>query len=182
MRASRIASMLALVVFALPAAAVEAGGEGESATDVFSVSTLDEVVVTGRLGSLSGLRKALIEAEDRFYERWNVLNDDDRLDVQCRTEAPTGHRLYQRKCNARVLDDYTREQALALFNSTGGNLRTRSEGDLRQDVARELTARTLRMLDADPELRLALLQRARLQQLYDDLRAKKLDGRRMAWD
>lgn len=182
MRISRIAALLGLVL-ALPAAATQAerGGE-ESAAGVFSVSTLDEVVVTGRLDTLSGLRKALIAAEDRFYERWNLLNDDDRLDVQCRTEAPTGHRLYQRKCDARVLDDYTREQAMVLFTSAGGNLKLRTAGDLRQEVARELTARTLRLLDADPELRLALLQRARLQQMYDDLHAKKFEGRRAVWD
>lgn len=145
---------------------------------------LEEVVVTARQDSLSSLKLALIAAEDRFYERWNELNDDDDLDVICRVEAPTGTRLTRRTCAPRVLDDATREQAMLLFAGAGlgGNVAMRNPGDLRQMAAAELRRRTLPLLETDAQLREALLQRAKLQQLYDKVRAEKFEDRRVVWD
>lgn len=146
---------------------------------------LDEVLITARTDSLSSLRQALIDAEDRFYARLNELNEDDALDILCRTEAPTGARLKRRTCAPRLLDDASREQAMLLVagsGGTGGNLKLKSTGDLRAMAAEELKRRTLPLLDTDPALRQALLERTRLQQMYDDLRRRKLDGKIVVWD
>lgn len=175
---------LLLLVLALSVSGpvATAATESQAEQDIMSVTTLDEVVVTGRLDSLSGLQKALIEAENRFYARWNELNDDDRLDVLCRAEAPTGRRVSRRRCDARVVDDFTHEEAMVLYRSADANVKVRTTDDIRQRVALELKRRTLLLIDQDPELRLALLQRARLQQMYDDTRARKFSGRRVVFD
>lgn len=151
--------------------------------EIMTVTTLDEVVVTGRLDSLSGLRLALLEAEDRFYERWNDINDDDRLDVYCRTEAPTGTRLERRRCEPRMVDDKTRESALVFTGMTEGTAQYQSTDAIRLQAASELKRRTLLMVEHDAELRRALLERARLQELLDARRKEKLsNGRWFAWD
>jgi hypothetical protein len=158
--------------------ALAASGPG-AAMDTMEIRTLDEVVVTGNLGSLSSLRAALVAAEDRFYARWNALNVDDALDIRCLVEAPTGGRLKRRRCDPQIVDQQTHQAAMNLvFRSADGNDKIRSTDDIRMETAMELKRRTLLLLDQDPELRRALLERARLQQMYDDLHSRKFRGRR----
>lgn len=69
-----------------------------SSTD--ATTSLDEVVVSGRSSQLDDLRQEIVQAEDQFYARFNELNQDDRFDVHCTMEAPTGSRLERRYCRA----------------------------------------------------------------------------------
>lgn len=181
--AKDIVGALMCMALALPASAATTVVVPEPLEDIMTVTTLDEVVVTGKLDSLSGLRVALIEAENRFYERWNDLNDDDRLDVHCRTEAPTGTRLVQRRCDPLLVDEKTRESALTFMGVSNGTAEYQSIYAIRLQAAAELRQRTLLMLEHDAELRRALLERARLQQLYEARRKEKFsNGRWLAWD
>jgi len=72
---------------------------------------LDEVLVTGT--RLSELKKAIVEAEDRFYARYNELNTAQLFDIECRVEAPLGTKIPQRWCltklQLRAKRDYARE-------------------------------------------------------------------------
>jgi hypothetical protein len=176
------AAALVLAVATAPQAVAAAASSNDDAADIMNVQTLDEVVVTGRLDSLSGLQAAIVEAENRFYERWNELNDDDRLDVQCRVEAPTGTRLTRRRCEPRMVDDKTREAALAVVGVSEGAAHFNSTDAIRLDTAVELRKRTLVLLEHDAPLRRALLERARLQQLYDERRRERMAGRLVVWD
>lgn len=138
--------------------------------NIMELETLDEVVVKGRLESLSDLRQAIVAAEDRFYERWNTLNPDDKYDIQCRIEAPTGRRVFRRSCGPRVVDDFTHEIAMGLVRgSSDSNSQYKTSDDVRLAAARELKKRTLVMLKKDPELRQAFLERARLDELYKEM-------------
>jgi len=49
-------------------------------------------------------------------------------------------------------------------------------------MTRELRKRTLDMLNKDPELKRALLERARLEQHYEALRKEKFRHRWIVWD
>lgn len=173
---------------ALALAALAGAPLTASAVEALSPASVDreleEIVVNARKDSLSSLRLAIIAAEDRFYERWNTLNDDDALDVQCRTEAPTGSRLTRRTCAPLLLDEVSRDEALLLFSRSGlgGNMTVRSVGELQDMAAAELKRRTLPLLETDQELRLALLERAKLQQLFDDLHRVKFEHRFVVWD
>ena len=168
---------------AIPCASALAATEAVNPPqDIMQVTSLDEVVVTGKLGTLSGLTKAMHEAEDRFYERYNALNKQDLTDIQCRNEAPLGTNLKARHCELKAVDEMTRAQGLALYGVTEGNISVRSTNSIRMALQPEMRKRTLQMLDKDPELRRALLEHARLAQMYDELRARKFQGRAAVWD
>ncbi len=76
----------------LPLRAAPAGAPSDVADE------LDQVLVYGSKEELWQLRQAIIEAEDRFYERYNVLNSNNDFDMTCRVEARTGTRLTTRTC------------------------------------------------------------------------------------
>ncbi len=157
--------------------------------NVTEVKTLDEVVVTGNLESLSAARNAVLAAEDRFYARYNKLNKDSRFDVHCRQQTPSDHvsRFTTRVCDPGYVDDATQIEALKMFPSNG-----LQKGDVfvslasavlfRQAGLPELQRRTLELIRSDPELLRALLERARLQEHYDTLRQKKFKGRTIVSD
>ncbi len=162
-----------------------ASAPGITSQDPSGDPELAEIIVTARQDSLSSLRLALVDAEDRFYARWNELNKDDALDIVCRTEAPIGTRLKRRTCAPRLLDEANREQAMMMLSGNagaGGSVRAKGTGDLRTQAAAELKRRTLPLLDTDSRLRQALLERTRLQQMYDELRRDKLEDRLFVWD
>jgi hypothetical protein len=140
------------------------------------------VVVTGKLGTLSGLTKAINEAEDRFYQRFNEINKDRTMDILCRVEAPTGTRLKHKSCYPQAVDDLTRDEALRFMGVTSGNINPTSPFAIQQAIRPELKQRTLEMLKKDPELLRALLEHARLTQMYAELRAKKLATSSVVWD
>lgn len=71
---------------------------------------LDEVVVAGSLDELNRLRDTLMELEDRFYERFNQLNNLDDFDTHCHLEARIGTLIKRRYCRAVFQDEaYARE-------------------------------------------------------------------------
>lgn len=175
--------LLAFSLAVLPCLPAFAATEAAApAQDIMQVTSLDEVVVTGKLGTLSGLTRAIHEAEDRFYERYNELNKEELLDIQCRTEAPVGSNLKHRYCQPKAVDEATRAQALGLYSVREGNVSMQSTDSIRLALQPELKKRTLQMLDKDPELRRALLEHARLTQMYDEMRARKFRGRAAVWD
>lgn len=165
--------MLPLVLLVTLQAAAATHEPSSPQADIMEVETLDEVVVKGNLTSLSGLRSAIVAAENRFYGRWNELNADDRYDIQCRIEAPTGRRVFRRSCGPRIVDDFMHEVAMGLVRSNSdSNSQYKTSDDVRLAAARELKKRTLVLLGQDPELRQAFLERARLDELYKAMEAE----------
>jgi len=63
---------------------------------VAGAQVLDEVVVSGK--RLRALRAEVIKTEDRVVARYNELNQDDDLDIECHSFTPTGSRLSHRYC------------------------------------------------------------------------------------
>ncbi|MEP7314513.1 MAG: hypothetical protein ABI859_18160 [Pseudomonadota bacterium] len=158
-------------------------------SDVTGVKSLDEVVVTGNLESLSAAKKAVVEAENRFYARYNDLNKDDRFDINCRMETPSDHhsRFTTRVCDPAFVDEGTHVEAMQLFPSNGlgsgdVSVTLASASSIRKAGMPELRRRTLELIRKDPELMRALLERAKLQEHYEALRAKKSQDRPFSWD
>lgn len=69
-------------------------------SDTTPTEVLEEVLVSGT--PLSELKKAIVEAEDRFYERYNQLNTVDLFDIECRVEAPLGTKIPRRMCLTKL--------------------------------------------------------------------------------
>jgi len=87
---------------------------------------LDQVQIYGSRQETSELRQAIIEAENRFYERYNELNSNNDFDINCLVEARTGTRLATRTCRPLYQEEAVREgakQAVEMrqkFQSFGG--------------------------------------------------------------
>jgi hypothetical protein len=78
--------------------------------------TLEEVIVSGSHLKPYELRQRIVEAEDRFYSRYNEINDEDEFDVNCIVVASTGTNLKHRICRPvfeeRVIQEHGREMFL----------------------------------------------------------------------
>jgi hypothetical protein len=57
---------------------------------------LEEVEVVGK--RLDQLRRDITAAEDNFFETFNELNKDDKFDIHCSYQAPTGTQIKRRQC------------------------------------------------------------------------------------
>lgn len=146
------------------------------------IRTLDEVVVTGDLTTLSGLRQAMLEAENRFYLRFNELNQDRNLDIRCRNQAPTGSRVKRKVCVAAMADDLSHEQAMLFLTGQASSIGVQSAGQVQRTTLPLLAQKTMDLLKSDPELLRALLEHARLQQMYQELRKEKHQEHFAVWD
>ena len=104
----------------VPVCAAHGGAPSDDAEE------LEQVHVYGSKEEIWQLRQAIIEAENRFFERYNDLNTNDDFDVKCRVEARTGTRLPTRTCRPLYQEDAVQEgakQAVELrqrFQSLGG--------------------------------------------------------------
>jgi hypothetical protein len=138
--------------------------------------TLDEIIVRGEQRSLDAAWKAVVEADDRFYARYNELNTDDEMDIECRFEKATGTRIPKRSCQPKLADDLGHAEAEWALNKRSGESRLLKEKAMQAD----LKERTLRLLAQDPELVQALLERTMLEQHYQQLRATKFGDNKRA--
>ncbi len=175
---TRVLTFLGLAL--LPFAGWSATTKALTPKIVSEVHSLDEIVVTGDRDSLSGARKAIIEAEDRFFARFNELNKDNAYDISCDMVKPTGTQIPMRLCNPRIVDDISHDETFELIRRGEGVITSRDT--LRSAAAVELKRRTLELLKHDPELLRALLEHARLEQHYQALRKAKFEKRMIVWD
>jgi len=139
---------------------------------------LEEVVVSADLTSFSKIRKAIVDAEDRFYARYNELNDDDAYDIDCRVEAPTGRRITARVCEPRYATTATHEEASQLLMNSSANVRFTSMDEMIARRLPELKRRMLQVTQDDQALQRALVERATLEQALKQLQDRKFNRRR----
>ncbi len=78
---------------------------------------LDEVLVQGRRINLDDLRKQVISLEDKFYERYNNINENDDFDIHCIMEAKTGTRFVKRSCRPLYQEEALRAEGKDAFIS-----------------------------------------------------------------
>ena len=178
--------VLALLLALHPTAARSAD---EKATTVDLAQTVaettaetEEVIVSGRLSTLSDLRKAIVAAEDRFYDRFNALNDDWHYDIDCELRAPTGTRLKIRTCEARYVAEAKRDAAMYALRNTNANVRFESNESI---VGSKLAEQRRRMLDiaqTDKEIQRAMVERSLLMERYEVIRKEKLAASRIVWN
>lgn len=177
--------LLAFAAACAPLSVLQAATTVATAPERISgLTLLDEVIVSGDLNSLHRARKAIVDAEDRFYARYNHLNKDDRFDITCGLAVPTGQRLTFRVCQPRYLEDAQHEDARRLYLSTdgGGSVQLQTMAMLQSTYSDEMKKHMVALVKQDPQLLRALLERTRLEQFYAELREKKFRTRRVVWD
>lgn len=176
----RLVLMFCFGFMSVPGAAAEASAASSAAVPGSAISSaadtpprqeLGEVVVRGT--RLWQMRAAILEAEQRFYARYNELNTRDEFDVHCASEAPLGTRLKQRVCRVAFIRDAQADYAQALF--TGGVAQDSQLVELeRRD---EYHAHALAVINGDRRLRALARERERLQQRYEEERRKRFKDR-----
>lgn len=142
--------------------------------DEDNADPIDEIIVMGAR-SLLRLRHELTVAEDDFFDKYNMLNEDDRYDIICKDEVHTGSRIPVRECISRVI----REGRIAATQNSiglgsgpvGGNSRGREEARHSRVLQEKL--RALAMEDKD--LQDALMEYDALRRKYEEEHEKKFD-------
>ena len=170
--------LLILAGLALPAGAGAAvpgasGQGGVAATE--SLRELDEVAVNGK--KWRDLKREMIEAEDRFYKRFNTLNTNDEFDIHCRMDKPTGTIVPQRQCEMQFLVEAGATDGQEFHRGLIGTSANRSVNTplavlqplwLQRRAEYLKTARAL--LVRDPELLALATRLGRLRAEYDQAR------------
>ena len=67
-----------------------------------AIDALDEVIVYGE-PTLRLLRDEVYEAEEHFYDLFNVLNDGKQFDIQCFYRRPLCSQIMRRICEANFV-------------------------------------------------------------------------------
>jgi hypothetical protein len=151
------------VLFCQPPLAIAA--EPESAPT-------EEIVVTGQQSLLS-LRNELLQAEEAFFDRYNLLNDDDRYDIICTSDRPTGSRIPVRQCKARIIRDAEMQatQDQLLLGTPGASI----PGRVTSKHYRILEEKLKAFATSDAQLKEALMNYDRLDTKYNEERDKRID-------
>ena len=135
---------------------------------------IDEIIVMGERSLLS-LRHELTLAEDNFFDKYNMLNEDDRYDIICKDEVHIGSRIPVRECISRVIRESRIEatqNAVSLGSGpVGGNPRGREEA--KHSRALQENLRKLAMQDKD--LQDALMEYDASRRKYEEEHSKKFD-------
>lgn len=175
--------VLVLAVHPLrPALAQDKPADIPAATVAKVTADTEEVIVSGRLDSLSDVRKAIVDAEDRFYERYNALNNSRDFDVNCSEGAATGTRIEKRTCEAAYVAEGLREDSIYGLHNKNTNVRLRSRANIVDGKHAQLQQRMRQAAETDQELQRALVERSVLAERYNLLLKKKFNGRRINWD
>jgi hypothetical protein len=85
-------------------------GITQAAVAADAPAPLDEVLINGRRANQNELVQQIVKVENRFYERYNELNDNDDFDVNCSRDAVAGSRMQGRSCRAVYQEDAERAE------------------------------------------------------------------------
>ena len=146
----------------------------DAAESVAAPDAIDEIVVMGGQ-SLTLLRHEVTQAEDVFYDRYNLLNEDGRYDMICKDETPIGTRIPVRVCKTRVIRDVERQatqDGMIFGPATIGSPPVIASANKHNEILQEkLRAFAI----SDPELQDALMDYDRLSKKYAAEHEKKFD-------
>jgi hypothetical protein len=183
MNKPRIALALLSLILVLPIRATESTSPNFASTVASTTADIEEVIVSGKLDSLSQLRKAVDRAENRVYERYNEINKSADYDIECIVEAPLGSRQKAKKCQPRYVSDAMHEDAFdALFRNQTSATRLRSVSALGAGRQTFLRQTMLEAAQKDPQMQRAMIEHSLLQERYEKVLKEKLGKRRVIWD
>jgi hypothetical protein len=182
MKSTPAALFFSTALLALPSMGKDATADFAS-TVASTTAQIEEVIVSGKLDSLSQLRKAVDRAENRVYERYNEINKSRDYDIECLTEAPLGSRQKAKQCQPRYVSDALHEDAFdALFRNQNSATKLRSVSAL---AAGKLSFLRKAMLDAarsDPQMQRAMIEHSLLKERYEKVLKEKVGKHPVVWD
>jgi hypothetical protein len=132
---------------------------------------LDEIIVQGT--RLWQMHKALTDADDRFFARYNEINKDHDFDVHCDMEAPLGTRIKQRICRPAFQERAEEQWARGLLEGFSA-IPPELIWLVREDEYRK---NLLDVARGDPLLMKMLRERDALAKRYEAERKRRMKGR-----
>lgn len=132
---------------------------------------LDEVIVSGM--TLRQMRDAIVAAEQRFYDLYNELNQDDDFDIHCHERASLGTRIRRRQCLIAFQEEAQMMYARAVLNGDYSPDPVMMTLERRDEYRRNALA----VINGDVRLRRMIQERARLEEKYKAERRKRFKGR-----
>jgi len=139
------------------------------------VAQLDEFVV--KADHLWQLRKAMVEAEDRFYARFNELNTNDDFDVDCTRDTPLGTHISRRRCQAHFYGQALQQEVSAAL---GGYYAPQAQLVYLERVI-DYRNNALQVINSDAQLRKLIRKREDLGKLYSRRQKEIFKGRWIDW-
>ena len=142
----------------------------------------DEVVVNAT--RLKDLREAVIKAEDRMLARYNELNQNHDLDIECLQLTPTGTRLSYRYCltklQKRAQQKDSSEYMTYMRNAdlTNGQAQPMPEVGVRlMERSEDYRKNLVKLLQENPDLRELLVERGAAERRYEAERGIRRKGK-----
>lgn len=144
------------------------GSPAQEANVTDGEETIEEVKVMGAR-SLALMRRDVIDAEDRVFDLYNTLNDEDDYDIICETETRIGSQLPKRICQAQI---YREQLSRATIGEELGALPVSNM--TRSSKSQQIVIDKMRLLAAaHPELLDALRLRRQLEKRYEKEHARR---------
>jgi hypothetical protein len=154
----RTLCLIALVGLGAPALGQEAAPAPQSPAAV------DEVIVPGRRPE--NLRVEIERLEAAVYDRWNALNSDDELDIQCLESEPTGSNITQSTCAPKfVIEAESRATRDAVFTRSRADSFASDAAQVIAQKSRKLTEEMKRVAREDEQFLRDLTRLDELKQL-----------------
>jgi hypothetical protein len=124
-----------------------AGAKSEPAAE----DAPDEIVVLGRINEL---RTEVQRTEEAFYERFNEINGDHKLDIHCRLEPLINSHIPRRVCASNAWHDIDAKIGAAALREYRGELGSTPDSLVNEQTytQKELTDAMRRATAQDPQL------------------------------
>jgi hypothetical protein len=132
---------------------------------------VEEVIVPGT--RVENLRVEIERLERAVYSRWNELNSNDELDIQCLSSEPTGSNITQTQCVPNFVIQAESAAARNRLNSARNNSRRELDASL-EDKRRQLTEEMQRVARGDEQF---LRDLVRLDELRQQQASEREDRR-----
>jgi hypothetical protein len=136
--------------------------------------SLEEVQITATSSKLTEMRVELEKAEDRFYDKYNELNEEREFDIHCNMEKRTGTNLSARVCRPQFVADATADEAMAYL--TGRAIQPSAM--IINVRYPEFEKKMLAVINSSPELRKLIKEHDRLEKRYEKLRKEYFKRRK----
>ena len=165
----RMLCMLLVAALGTPALAQEAASTPPPPADA------DEVIVPGIRPE--NLRVEIERLERVVYDRWNALNDNDELDIQCLSSEPTGSNITQTRCVPNFVIQSESASARNRLNGARNAVDRRESQRMLEEKSRQLAEEMQRAARADEQLLRDLVRLDELRQLQASEREDRRSSR-----
>lgn len=132
---------------------------------------IEEVQVIGQR-TIKALQLKINEAEEKMYQRFNELNDDDIFDITCTMETVPNSDIKHRQCMPNYIRSANKEEVNNTYNMFSGGAYMTWATPMQSVVANyapQLEDQLVKVLNEDNEFYEAVLEHHELREQYREM-------------